>query len=168
MYKIQGDYSKDDFFKSNPELSLLSEINGLRDRENASQVMWSIYLVEHPDSRFYRIGDRQKKREEIEKNFLKCKLDWENLDKVILEFISVTTSDTKRSYKIWKEKAQDLDNYVKSLTFEENSDILLKLFKEVAAIWRTLAEIESKMVDEESKDQIKGKGNLSAREKRYG
>lgn len=166
MYKIHGDYSKDDFFKMNPELSLISEIANIKSRKDGSKIMWAIFLVEHPDSRFYNIGDISTKRKEVEKNYLQEEIDWERLEPATKALIDVTTSDNKRSLKIWKEKAQELDQYVKSLDFEKNSDILLKLFKEASHTWKTLAEIETR-VNEETKELLKGKGNLSSRERRF-
>ena len=163
--KVSGDWDKD-FFKENPEFNLITIFKNFKESENdASQIMWGIYLLEDTRSPLSKIKDKEKRREEIDKNY--HKIDWDKYQNLVEAYIDITLTDSQKSYKVWREKAQQLDNYVKTLDFKTDSEILVKLFKDAKNIWATLDEIQKRVSEESEDTTIKGQGKLSARDQRF-
>lgn len=167
MILVQGTY-EDNFFDLNPEFRLITIFKEFESAcSNASQIMWGIYYLEDPNSKLYRIKNKDERKQEIENNLLHEKINWDSYENLIQSYIELTLSDNARSYKIWREKARDLDNYIKTLDFEKNAEVLLKLFKEAKSIWATLDEIQKRTEDEDSSTTARGGGQLSARDKKF-
>lgn len=166
---VKADITKD-FWEINPEISLITVFREFREEErNSSMIMWAIYLTEDPNSKLYKLRDIKERRSEVEKNFLKVKdFKWENYNTIIQAYVDITMSENEKSFKTWTDKAREMDVYVGTLQFGPDDNTLFKMFKEARAIWSTLHEIQKKLVEEEEESVIKGKGELSDRDKRYG
>ena len=167
MKEISNKWNED-FFKENPEYDLITFFKEFKKRDdNASQIMWGIYLLEHPKSPLYKIKDRKIRKSEIEKNYFK--IPWDDYKEVEEEFIKLNLTDNQSFYKTWVDKARELDSYLKGLDVSTEADIILKLFDKAKNIWNTLDEIKKRVEEDEIGNiTIKGQGQLSARDKRNG
>jgi hypothetical protein len=160
-----------DFFEQNPELEFREPCVTLlknEKKQEASKIMWAIYMLEDPDSQFYRLPVNQRK-EEIENNFLKDnKFDWEKYKYVVDGYPSLVFSKEKYMFKIWSDKLDQLTSYLKDLDFskEKESEKALKIMKEMKPIWEGYEKVKGKMVEEESKTNLRGGAKQSSREKR--
>lgn len=167
----KGDINKD-FFDENPEIAFFSEMIEFRNgNKDASRIMWSIYLSEDPDSRFYKaFRDVKKRRAVIEKEYLKTTdFKWEDYNQYIRLYLEWTLSDSKRSLKTWKDKIRELDIYIGTLEFGQDDERLFKIIEKAKPLWVTMEEIEKKVKAESEGEAntIQGKGNLSITDKRY-
>lgn len=166
MNKIIVGDPKKDFFQQNPQFEVITIFKELQKSEkDASQIMWSIYLSEHPNSVLYRIKDLKERRKEISDNYYN--IDWDKYNNIINEFLKYTLSDNQRSFKIWRDKARELDDYIKNLNFETADDKIIKLFEKAKVIWTTLDLIEKRMSEDETQGTKEGGGQISGREKRW-
>ncbi len=165
MKQISNSWNKD-FYDENPEYNLITFFKEFKKREpNASQILWGIYLLEHPRSPLYKIKDKALRKAEIDKNYFN--IDWDNNSDVIDEFISINLTDNQKFYRTWLNKARELDKYLEELDVTSEADKVMKLFDKAKGIWGTLDEIKRRVEeDENSNVTIKGQGQLSARDKR--
>lgn len=90
-----------DFFEYNPELRYYDCINRLIKNVGpkvASNVMWAIYLVIDPDSKFYA-QQFEVRKDNIAKNFLKIPdFNWDDYDYVISCYPDISMSPSKSDY----------------------------------------------------------------------
>ncbi len=173
MSKLKVELNLDkDFFDVNQEFRIISEFKEFREsNDNASQIMWGIYLSEDLNSGLYlKFRDRLKRRSEIEKNYLNIPdFKWEDYEDLIYTYNELTLSETKKSLKTWKDKIRELDIYMTSLKFGADDDRLFKLIEKAKPFWATIEDIEKKVKAETEGEAntIQGKGNLSLSDKRY-
>lgn len=160
---------KDNFFEMNPELEYITEFKELKENDPlASTVMWAIYMTEDPNSQLYKFKDVKQRRQEVEKNYLKSTdFDWNAYKDITTAYLEFTLTEDEKSFKVWRDKAKEMDAYVATLTFGADDDRLFKLFEKAKSFWATLAEIDKKFKVDGEDTAIKGQGELSARDKRY-
>lgn len=159
-----------DFFEQNPEfrfrepcVSLLKE-----NPKDASNIMWAVYMLEDPSSEFYRLP-LDLRKQEIELNYLKDnKFDWDKYKTVIDGYPQLVFSKEKALFKIWSDKLEQLTNHLKTLDFtkDKESDKALKIMDRMSKIWDGYEKVKNKMVEEESKTNLRGGAKQSARERR--
>lgn len=153
----------DDFFEQNPELTILPEVKKLLDSKNkdASKIMWSIYLMEDPESTFYRIP-REERIEEIKREYFDINLeDYPELVREYSRFIL-----TKEQWML-KEYYDGMEELVLRLKDQATSiDDRLKILSQVPKVWDGLEKIKKQIKEEGSKTQIRGNAKEGAREKR--
>lgn len=165
-YKITGNFDKD-FFDQNPELKMIKEFKDLiLSEKDASTIMWCIFHAESPQSRFYKTGTLEKRRKDISKTLKE--IEWDKYTHIKDKLIEITLSDAERSYKIWKDKAEEFNRYVESMEVnDQNIDKLMVAFKNQETIQKTLNNVEAELAKDEQSEVIRGGGQQSVREKRY-
>lgn len=153
----------EDFFDQNSELTILPEIKKLLEenkRDEASKIMWSIYLMEDPDSQYYKIP-REERIKEIQKEYYNFKPE-ENKSLVAgyCRFIL--------SKKQWMLKAiyDSAESQIIRLSQDSNLDNQLKILERMPKIFKGIETIEREIKEEGSKTQIKGQAHEGARELR--
>jgi hypothetical protein len=159
-----------DFFEQNPELKFREPCVTLLKQypKEASSIMWAIYMLEDPSSEFYRLPMDLRKKE-IETNYLKNeKFDWSKHQLVIDAYPQLVFSKEKALFKIWSDKLEDLTTHLKGLDFtkDKESDKALKIMDRMSKIWDGYEKVKNKMVEEESKTNLRGGAKQSARERR--
>lgn len=159
-----------DFFEQNPEFKFREPCVTLlkQDPVNASKVMWAIYMLEDPSSEFYRLPIDLRKQE-IEVNYLKDeKFKWNKYQTVIDGYPQLVFSKEKALFKIWSDKLEELTTHLKTLDFtnDKESDKALKIMDRMSKIWDGYEKVKTKMVEEDSKTNLRGGAKQSARERR--
>lgn len=169
---ITGNPEKD-FFEQNPELKQRPEFQGLlknNSKSESSKIMWSVYFLEDPSSKFYNIPYEQRIKD-IQEVF---NPDFDPEERYTKEVISVfprvTMSKKKIMYKIQMDAMDSLTAHLKVLqeSIDEDSSFnkLVKVMEKLNKMWEGLDNIESKFLEEEHNTQMKGGAKKSAREKR--
>jgi predicted nucleotide-binding protein (sugar kinase/HSP70/actin superfamily) len=152
---------QEDFFDQNSELTLLPEIKKLlenEDRKTASKIMWSIYLMEDPDSIFYRIP-REERVAEIQQEYYNFKP--EEYKSLITEYCRFILTKKQWMLKAIQDSAE---NQIMRLSTDSNLDNQLKILERMPKIFKGIEEIEKQMKEEGAKTQIKGQAREGARE----
>lgn len=159
-----------DFFDQNPEWLYITDSAKLIEdvgREKASRIMWAIYLKEDPSSIFYRIPIHLR-NDEIVKNYLKQKtFDWDKHKTLIATYIRMAISKPKRMVKHWEDKADEMTHYLTGLVFGPDDKIIIGILSKIGIIGSALKVARMSLDEDESREsQIKGGGQISAREKK--
>lgn len=145
-----------DFFEWNPELRYFDCINKLVKSVGpmtASNIMWAVYLVLDPDSKFYaeRLESRKK---HIADNFLKIPdFDWDSIDYVMSCYPGISMSPAKSDYyrvrSLFNKLLDDAEGYESA----EAQAFLSKL----SSIYIGIDKSETRMVKEKGKaTEVKG------------
>lgn len=170
---ITGNPEKD-FFDQNPELKFMSGFQKpLKElsKSEASKLMWSIYLLEDPDSKFYSIPykDRIKEIKDL------YNPDFDPEEAMTKELITIyprlTMSKEKMMYKEQMDSMDALTAHLKTLRVEMvDSDKaftqFMKVMEKIGKIWDGFDKVKQKFIESESKSQMRGGAQESAREKR--
>lgn len=155
-----------DFFEQNPELQYITEFAELKkSSKNYSKILWSIYLLEDPRSKFFRMTFEER-LEEIRANYFK--LDIEKHSSVINSYKRLVLTREQQLYKIYQKKMEDLTESVEKMSLKEDKSLnnIIKIFEKLPKMWEGLEVIKKKMLDKENNTDMKGSGRKSARENR--
>lgn len=158
------------FWEQNPELQYLTPFAELikeEGKEYSSKIMWALYMVEDPNSKLFRMPKAERIKE-VEANYLEGKkIDWKKHHKLIAQYGKLCMSPTKRMYKTWVEKYDELTAYIETLKFGRDDEALLKVFTQASKIWSQLTIVEKALQEEEAKEEtLQGGDKLSTRERR--
>lgn len=158
-----------DFFEQNVELKTISTFsNLLKDysKSEASRIMWSIYLMEDPNSKLYRIPKEDRLRE------IKSSYYPEFDTKVFKEHIALYTrynlSKEESLFKIQIDKLEEVTAYLKELEVEDDSDLkkILDINSKLGKMWENIEKAKKRMLESQEKTIIRAGAKESAREKR--
>jgi hypothetical protein len=142
MSAVKGNIQQD-FFDQNSEFTILPEVKKLliADKENASKVMWSIYLIEDPNSTFYRMP-REERIAEVKATYYNIHI--EKYSALIGEYCRLSMSKEEQMLKYFWDT---LDSLVMKLK-TGNVDMQLKILDKVPKIWDGLNKIQEKLKEE--------------------
>lgn len=158
---------ENDFFEQNPELKYLSEIKkAVKDysKSESSKILWAIYLLEDIDSKFYRLP-RDQRISEIKKNYYD--LDIQKFKELITAYPTlIGLTKEQRLYKIQADKLEELTIYLRDLTIETDFEKTLKIQEKMPKIWEGYDKVYNKMIETQSKNNLRAGAVESAREKR--
>lgn len=170
MNLITGDPSID-FFEQNPELKYLGSFKELYNSDKysyaeKSKIAWSIYLMEDPTSKFFRIP-RDERKTEIETNYFEGIIDWEDLKNFTDSYSRLVLNKEQALFKIWADKLDELTAYLKSLNFDVEKESLRaeRIMKEMDKIWRSYEKVRVSMIEAEKQTRLRGGATESVREK---
>lgn len=144
------DVEEHDFFEYNPELRYIDPIPRLVEKVGsllASKVMWAIYFLEDPDSKFYALRTEEKKYQ-IAKNVMGSNdFDWEQYRFVIDAYPDISMSPKKRRFQRLNSKFEEMLNEV------EGSDVKVSMvfYSKLDAIYKGLQRAEAAYEEEKSK-----------------
>ena len=158
----------EDFFNQNSEMTVLSEVKKLmkeEDRETASKIMWSIYLVEHPKSIFYRL-DKDDRIKEVKEGYYN--LDIIKYKPIVDQFNKLILSKEERMLKDFQDTLEKIVKKVRESNYNSTKDLdfALKATEKFPKMYEGLKKLETAMKEENSKTQLRGNATQGAREKR--
>lgn len=164
---VSGDPSVD-FFSQNPELRYAEPFAKLineHGEERASKLAWAVYMMEDPNSVFYRY-ERSDRKKEIEDGYLKEKdFDWDAVSELCKVYPSIAMTTEAKLYKFW---AEMLDNI--RLDINEVADVKERV--DIAAKFHTATENFNKSrkawLEEKDKAKIMGGKQESLLEESFG
>jgi len=166
---VTGDPDQD-FFKQNPELKYISEFKALidtRGKEEASKIMWSLYMIEDPKSKIFRMP-RKDKLLEVKTNY------WPEFDEEQFTALGKTygkycMEKEEFLYNIQIEKLDQLTEILRTLTIsDDDSDLskYIRIMDKLPKIWDGLDKVRKNMIDKMNKSVLRGGAQRSSREKR--
>lgn len=150
------------FWESNPDSKYFDECVELIDQfglKRSSQLMWAVYLSEHPDSDFFSFTIKDK-RDTIAKNFLKDKdFDWSILESTIKKFPDWLMTSAEKNFKRFSDMLDQLVSEAEELDIKnkDQGSLKLQIMKSVDPLiksYRTIKEVFDK--EKESKRNVRG------------
>lgn len=159
---------QEDFFNQNSELTVLSEVRKLLkdyERKEASQIMWAIYLIEHPKSVYYRM-DKEDRLKEVKEGYYDLDIVKHKL--LIDQFSKLVLTKEERMLKDFQDTLERIVKKVRESNYNSTKDLdfALKATEKFPKMWEGLKKLENAMKEENSKTQLRGNATQGAREKR--
>lgn len=156
-----------DFFDQNPALKAKSEIKELLRQypEEASKVMWTIYLIEDPASPLYRIP-RNLRIEEVQQTYYN--IDLEKHKTLIDAYARLSMSKEEVMFKVHMDTMDRLTAFLKDLSLDDEKEFnkVVRIMEKLPKMWEGLEKVKQKMIEAEQGTTLKGGAKESAREKR--
>lgn len=164
MELVKGD-PKADFWEQNPALRFLSDLKDVQNTKSSSKIMWAVYLIEDPDSPFYKIP-REDRISEVQANYYN--LDIKKYNYLLNAYSRLCLTKEEAMFKIHMDSMDQLTSHLKSLDIGEDKDFnkMIKVMEKLPKIWEGLEKIKTKMIDKKNKTALRGGAKQSAREKR--
>lgn len=158
----------EDFFEQNSELTLLSEAKKLiasETKQTASKIMWAVYLLEDPNSRFYRMP-REERIAEIKRDYYD--LNIEKYKPLIEQYVKTALTKEEILFKQYADMVDKLMARASKLNMETDAGLktAVSILDKLPKIWDGFHKVKQQMKEEGSKTQIKGNAKEGSREKR--
>lgn len=158
-----------DFFDQNPELQYFSAFAGVLKeykKEEASKIMWAIYMFCDPDSMLFRMP-KEERIEEIKENYYD-KFDEQKFESLIIKYQRYVMDKEEYLYYVHAEKLDELTSYLSNLKIKEDKDFnkYVKIMDKLPKVWDGLEKVKTKMIDKKNKSGVRGGAKRSARERR--
>ncbi len=130
------------FWKVNPNFTVISLFKELSKTKNSSDIMWAIVCRYYYDSPYKNLQDKDKIKL-IEKDILKTnKFDWKEYDEVIKEFINFITPKAKKLLLDWEKKLEERTEFIQSLKYDSSTyEMLDKLMTASDKLWTSYVKI---------------------------
>lgn len=152
------------FFDINQEVALISPFKELIEsvgKRRASNIMWSIYLVYHPDSIYYlKYGEDEVARQKAvnkEFNNRESVVNFVEYKNIITAFDELIPPSIKSLAK-WETELKSFDRYTDGLTFESNFKQKMEALKEKPNVWKMFMEAK-KEYESDSREATANRGN---------
>jgi len=143
------------FWTIHPQLKLLGEFKNLYDadkskgKEKSSALMWAIFLIYDPDSEFFNF-ELQDKVDMVSKDFLTFKFKESDYKEIISFYTANLMTAAKRQLYVWNRKLDEKTNYLETLTYETDSEIIEKLLASNKKLYDDYEAISKRMEQEQS------------------
>lgn len=148
---------EEDFWMLNHEIKYLSPFSNLVDLENSSRIMWAIYLVIDPNSKFARLP-QELKEEEVINNYLKIdNFKFSDYEEYIIAYKELLLTKTQRLYIEWENKLEERNKFIAEYKYDiDTFEMLDKMMASTSKMWEQYFKIKDQMIEEENKSQLKG------------
>lgn len=158
-----------DFFTQNPELQYISEFVALREDvgdETASKILWSIYMIEDPNSKIFRMPTEDKILE-VQTNYYPD-YDPEEYDDLPKVYAQYCMDKETWLYAIQIEKLDELTSGLKHLSIKNDKQFTkyMRIMDKLPKIWDGLEKVKAKMISKQNKTGLRGGARRSSRERR--
>lgn len=152
---VSGDPAAD-FFEQNPQLRFYTFVDKMIARhgeKKASDIMWSLYLVEDPKSKIYYGIHYDDRVEKVEKKYnISYQFDcFEYKD----DYINAAMGPHERNYKRLNDKFQKMIIALDGSEIEETTEFFSKL----QTMYKGLDIVEAKYVTEAAETKVNYKGD---------
>ncbi len=161
------------FWSSNPLLKIpevfakLYEGDKSPQHSASSKLMWAVALFtdNNPDNKFKDLSETERK-DLIIKDFLKePKFKWGTIEHLIKEYDRLCMTPPKRQLRIFEIKLEDMNEYLKTLNYAENSEELVELMLKIPKLHEGLEKIREMINKEGDSGAVRGGAVESASEK---
>lgn len=143
-----------DFWKQNPDIKLIKPFNKLVKKKYGSEMMWTVYHIKDPKSRFYGRG-REKVEKELEETYIKGKFEISSLEEYIEAYPENCLTERERFYIKWGDMLRDFDSHFDNIDFKKNLLDKIKMLQERDKLWKSYLDAE-KSAKEELRYRLKG------------
>lgn len=125
MEFINGDPEKD-FLTQNPELKLIPFVKNLiKGKKDTNAILWSLYLVEDPKSKFYTALSKEERIDIVQKTY---NVNYEeDCGYLVQDYAKMTMSINERNYKFLNDKLQAMLLEIGGADLEDATDFFGKL-----------------------------------------
>lgn len=149
-----------DFFEQNPQVRYYPEIQDMIQKnaaEDASKIMWAVYLTEDPSSKYYAIP-YEERRKIIAENYLKDpNFQWDSIQKLVSAYPEICLSKTERWYKKLSDKFEDMVQTVSTMSTIDDFKDILTMFDKLEKVFKGLEVVENHMKKEKaSQTELRG------------
>lgn len=136
-------------FWSDPQLKSIFAVEyGLK---YSSKLMWSLMLLEHPDSKYYDL-DKDSRKIRVEEDYYKDTLDLEKYEDTISKIDDFILTKTKRRLKDWETKLEERDAFIGNTPYNDESyEMLDKMMGATDKMWKQYLAILKLVEEEDSK-----------------
>lgn len=163
---------EDNFWVMNPELKIPEVYNKLytsdksKGKEHSSHLMWGIYLLYHPKSRFFNL-EQKMKEELVAKDYLKDeKFKWNSLKKEIELFHRLILTAAKRAIIQWNKMMDERQEFMDTEKYDgDNWEMKDKMAIATPKLYAEYDRIKKSLDEESEEGIIEGGGEESASEK---
>lgn len=154
-------------FEQIPELNYVPEFADLKNRLGegmASRVLWSIRMIEDPNSKTFRMPFSQK-IDQIQATYFPD-FDYEQYKDVARKFSLVCLEKEEQLYSIQVRKLDELTEVMDKLDTDNDKEFAkyIKIIDKLPKAWDALEKVKKRMIDK-ADSQVKG-GGKSHRESR--
>jgi hypothetical protein len=148
-----------DFFEQNPQLRYFPATQQLLSSaaENASKLMWAVYLTEDPESKYYALPYEERRRI-IAENYLKDPgFDWESVAYLVEAYPDMSLSRIGRWYKQLSDQFERMVQTVSTMdTIDQFKDVL-SMYEKLDKVFKGLEVVENAMQKEKAKSvEVRG------------
>lgn len=157
-----------DFFEQNPEFQYvqLGFLVKKEQKDDASKIMWALFLSEDPESKLFRIPVEER-RSNIAEMYLKDpNFDWTSIQQYIDMYPMSILTKEQIMYKIWADKLDELTTHLRKLDITKEDAKVIKIMEKMEKIWTSYEKVRTKMVETKNKSQLHGGATESKRESR--
>lgn len=157
------------FFQQNPEhryIGVIADLIREKGESEADRLMWAVYLVEDPNSVFYRMPMKERLLEVATYYLKNPEFDWESIKDLRIKYAKLMLSKEEYLFKVWADKLDEGMHYIQELKFEDSSTKIVALMDKFGKIWEAYDKAQKKMLDSHKKANIRGGGQKSFRERR--
>jgi len=158
-----------DFFDQNPVLKVKTEFKNLLEKhpKEASKIAWSVFMIEdNTKSNPLRNMSREDRVKEVQTNYYK--LDLVLHRPLMTAYSKLCMSREEHMYKAQQEKMDQLTSYMTDLDLDTNTGFnqTIKIMTGLGKMWTGLEQAHTRMIDTESKVNLRGNIKESYREKK--
>lgn len=148
---------KEDFFKKYPQMLILFE-------GTPSPNMWAYTLLYHENSPIRNLSTKRKLLEVA--RISKMEINYDNYKEEEALFQEGCVDPNQRSLNVWREKLDERDEYLKSLSYKNPEDVSIieKALSASKSIWDGYWQAE-KQLKKDSNSRVTGDQEESATEK---
>lgn len=163
---------EDNIWIVNPELKIPEIYNKLystdksKDKINSSRILWGIYLIYHPSSKFFNLPQADKERL-VSTDYLKdSKFKWKDYSKEIALFQSLILSPAKRALIQWNNMMEERTEFMNKEAYTaDNWEMKDKMAIATPKLYAEYDRISKSLEEEGEEGVVKGGGEESANEK---
>ena len=172
MDVVQNLNTEFNFWTTNPQLKIPEIFNKLykadksKNKDQSSKLMWSFFLLVHPDSAYKNLPI--KKREDIIiKEYIKDKdFKFSEYREHLKLVEDLTLTPAKRQLKEWSRILDEKSAFMESTTYnEENWEMLESMMKSNSTLYKEHDRIREALDREGTEGIVKGNSIESAQEK---
>jgi hypothetical protein len=158
-----------DFFEQNPILKVKTEFQDVLKKypKTASKICWAVFLIEdNTKANPLKNMSREDRIEEVKQNYYDIDID-EHKD-LLRVYPTLCMTREQTMYKVQVEKLDEMTSFLRTLMLDntEEFDKAMKIMSNLGKMWASLEKSYSKMVDSDSKVNLRGNITESYREKR--
>ncbi len=134
-------------------------------KDSSKQAWYIVAMCQQSGNIFYNMPYEVRKQELIDTGLISEKLITTDVELAVEDYPKHMYSRPQRNLDIWGKKLDDLYTYIDESTWEDQGEELLKYMEKADKLWKMYANIVKEFDKEDSTEQIKGGGQLSALER---
>ncbi len=138
--------------------------------KDASKKCWSVFFIEEADDRknpFIKLP-KDSRIAEVKKQFYNIKTDSEEYKALARDYSVFALNKEQSLFRIHLLKLEELTVFLEDLSLDDDEQFkkYITIMDKLPRMWTSLESIKTKMIEVESKSNVRGNAQLGSREKR--